>query len=872
MQSQIPFQNRPFVSRERELQQLADHLSWILKNKKPRIVFIHGDFGVGKTTLVEAFLQSVENNQSILIGRGKCSYEDQDNGRIPFIQVLNGLMRRQKTGPNGKKLLNWVKEVAPGWVDFLTLGLASPIVTTIDKSIELFRENETPRGGFLEKQIFMQFTNAISELTQGRGAILFIDDLHWADESSLRMIFHLMNNLVDCAVMVVCTYRTYDIQNSPHAGVFNDIHANLLYKSLGFADLELEKGIDVLSYATKRYGQNTIPVSVLEEIQHKSDGLPIFIVELFNLWEQMQLLRIIEQPDTKTSSWQLVADIDLNLPAGIMELLKERIRLLNTELRNIITGASVEGEDFSAQTIEKLFAIDRMLLLDDLGQLERKFNLIKERGSEQISTVLFDFYRFAHRFIREYVYQNEIPAPKRREMHRRLGECLEAIFGDREPIAAQIARHFREAMEPERAVDYMLMAAHYEARRYSWAECQNWCSQGLLIIDTSMNDRTELRVKFLEQLAEGFSFRLNHQEAAKTLSTAIRFAEGAKLEPEKILHLYSLISDTYEQMEDYENYQDVIEKGKELIRIHKIPVGQFRVSFNICAGLLKVRQGQLNSAIRSLTRTVEDAKKLKQDITGKHILADALGCLGVAYSFKGDYRNSVKYYRMSVDLFEMIGNISLQAFGMANMVDDLYWITDNPDELKSIILQSKKLAYQIGDVDSESYLWYVEGSIQMRDEDFEAAENSMKKAIGIWSHHDLEKVSSYAYADLAIIYVGKGDTESALMCALKALDLTSQDTQRGYALGALGMVESQKGDRINSLRHFRESIALLKGEEALHLAALVQRNFAEALLKVGKKESALDVLGEALATVRSFRLKREEKIIKEMMKHIRMTR
>jgi uncharacterized protein with von Willebrand factor type A (vWA) domain len=122
-----------------------------------------------------------------------------------------------------------------------------------------------------------------------------------------------------------------------------------------------------------------------------------------------------------------------------------------------------------------------------------------------------------------------------------------------------------------------LMAARYEARRYSWAECQNWCRQGLSIIDTLKDGRTELRIEFLEQLSEGFSFRLNHQEAANTLSEAIKIAEGANLEPEKILHLYSLISDTYEQVEDYESYRDIIAKGKELIRIHKIPPGLSRV-------------------------------------------------------------------------------------------------------------------------------------------------------------------------------------------------------------------------------------------------------------------------------------------------------
>jgi predicted ATPase len=869
MENQLPYQSKPFVGRQKELLLLGNNLSWVIMNKKPRIVFIHGDFGVGKTTLVENFLQAAEHtHQNVLVGKGKCSYEDQENGRVPFTQVLNGLVNQQKEGINGKRLLNWIKDVAPGWVDFLTIGLASPIVTTIDKSIELFRGTEPSKTIFMEKQIFMQFTNAIHELTQSRDAILFIDDLHWADESSLKMIFHLMNNLVDRAVMVVCTYRTYDIQNSPHASVFNTIHHNLLYKSLAFDDIELDKGIDVLSYANDRYGKDTIPTSVLEAIQQKSDGLPIFVVELFNLWEQKQFLQPIGQIGENKLSWQLVTDVDLILPAGIMELLKERVSLLSSELKNIITGASVEGEDFSAQTIEKLFSVDRMLLFDDLSALERKFNLIKEKGSEQISTELFDFYRFAHRFIREYIYNNEIPPAKRREMHLRLGECLEAIFQDRSPVASQIARHFREAKVFERAVDYMFLAARYEARRFSWAECQNWCRQGLSIISTLKGKRLELKIEFLEQLAECFDSNLRYQEAVAAFTEAIQLAESLNIAPEKILHLYALLSDTYEQMEDFENLHDVIAKGKRLIKAHKIAFGEARININIGEGLLKVRQGKLDSAIRILEQSVEDAKKVKQDPVGKKLLAGALNCLAVAYSFRGDYKNSVKHYQSAVHLVEASGDINLQAYYLVNMIDDLYWLTDNSDKLRLSILEAKKLVYQIGDIDSESYLLSVEGKIYLRNQEYQAAEIALNQAIHIWSRLNADKLSASAYADLAMVYLETGHKDKALANALKAVELASHDIVKGYCLDALAIVEFQTDDQVNSLSHFQEAIDMLEDDDALHLAALAQRHYADALIKIGKKKDALEVLGKALTRVRGLGLEREERIIKEQIEHI----
>lgn len=863
MANQPPFQEKPFVSREQELLQLSNDLSWILKNKKPHMAFVHGDFGVGKTTLIETFIETVKDQyKNILVAQGRCSYEDQDNGRVPFIQMLNELLRQQTEKLKIKKALIWLKTVAPVWADFITFGLAGPIMTTIDASISLLKD-ASHQPEFTENQIFMQFTNAIGELAEDQAVVLFIDDLHWADESSLKLSFHLMNNLVDKAVMLICTYRTYDIQHSSHAILFNSIHANLRYKSLAFDDIELVRGIHVTSYALKRYGKGVIPSTTLTSIQEISDGLAIFVVELFNLWEQKRILQLVEQTGENDLVWQLAPNVPLEIPKGIKELLKERVSLLDVQLKNIVTGASVEGEDFSAQTISKLFAIDQVILFDDLDILVHKFNLIKEQGEKEISSVIFDFYRFAHQFIREYIY-NEMPKGKRREMHQRWGECLRDICQDPRPFAGQIAHHFEKTEKPEQAVEYMLMAARYEAVRYSWAESQNWCRQGLSILESLNGDRANLKIIFLEQLARSFDSAGNYKDATVALSDAIKIAEEINLEPQELLDLYVSMSDIFEQMEDFENELLIIEKGKKLIKSHKIPLCETRVDFGISEGLLKVRQGKIDSAIKIFNKNIEDAKKIKQDNSGKKLLAGAWNCLGVAYSVKGDYKNSVRLYQLAVDLIESTGDITLYAYYMINMIEDSYWITDNSDELQSSISKARKLAYQAGDVDSQAYLLFVDGSILLRVKNFVLAKTSLMKAIELWDRLGLDKINSQAYSALALVYLGQGDMDRALANARKGVELASYDTAKGYGLDTLGVVEFARDDISNSISHLKEAISLLKNNGSLHYAAVAQRHYAEVLFKIGNKDGAIKVLDKVLKTVHGLGIEREERMAREL--------
>jgi predicted ATPase len=207
----------PFVGREKELRSLHQALNTVIETKKPKFVLIEGDFGVGKTTLVDHFLEQVaRENPSVLISKGDC-----DNPRIgfmPFLKFLKDLAKQRSLQETFQT--DWMELVlrkfAPTWLDFLSGARTQAI-----------------EGGDYNPQVllFVQFTNALSELAKQRPMIAFFDNLDRADVSSLDLLAHLAGNLQDQPILFICTYlpEAKEKEINPNAKEFHECYVKILH-------------------------------------------------------------------------------------------------------------------------------------------------------------------------------------------------------------------------------------------------------------------------------------------------------------------------------------------------------------------------------------------------------------------------------------------------------------------------------------------------------------------------------------------------------------------------------------------------------------------------------------------------------------------
>jgi hypothetical protein len=162
-----------------------------------------------------------------------------------------------------------------------------------------------------------------------------------------------------------------------------------------------------------------------------------------------------------------------DIPGRVEGIIEERIGRLEEALRDILSVASAEGQDFTAQVITRVEEMPQRELLRVLSQqLEKRHRLVREREEVKLGQQFLARYQFAHALFQQYLY-NGLGAGERRVLHGQIAALLEELYqGYTGEIAAQLARHYTEAGDDEKAGDYLLQAGDAAARLYADAEAR----------------------------------------------------------------------------------------------------------------------------------------------------------------------------------------------------------------------------------------------------------------------------------------------------------------------------------------------------------------------------------------------------------------
>src|SRR5262249_1686396 len=185
-------------------------------------------------------------------------------------------------------------------------------------------------------------------------------------------------------------------------------------------------------------------------------------------------------------SWTQGPGIDWHtLPAKVEGVIEKRIQRLETELRSILTIASVEGETFTAEVVARVQQVQERALVEQLSRnLEKRHRLVVAHILDWFGPQRLSFYRFRHQLFQQYVYHS-LAAIERVYLHEAVGSVLEALYGQQtEQVAVQLARHFDEAGLTEKAVTYLLQAGRRAARLSAYQEVIAHLTKGLVLLNS----------------------------------------------------------------------------------------------------------------------------------------------------------------------------------------------------------------------------------------------------------------------------------------------------------------------------------------------------------------------------------------------------
>jgi len=190
------------VGRESDLAQLHQWFNKALRGER-QVVFVTGEPGIGKTTVVETFLGQVAGEEELWIGRGQCvEHYGVGEAYLPVLEALGRLCREE----DGKEVVALLRHQAPTWL------VQMPAFLSTAELEELQRRT----AGVTRERMLRELAEALEALTAERALILRLEDLHWSDYSTLDLLAVLARRQERARLLIVGTYRPVEVLTCDH--------------------------------------------------------------------------------------------------------------------------------------------------------------------------------------------------------------------------------------------------------------------------------------------------------------------------------------------------------------------------------------------------------------------------------------------------------------------------------------------------------------------------------------------------------------------------------------------------------------------------------------------------------------------------------
>jgi tetratricopeptide (TPR) repeat protein len=352
-----------------------------------------------------------------------------------------------------------------------------------------------------------EFLLAIARALPSRGLLLVLDDLHWADKSSLLLLQHLAHRLAEARLLVAGSYRTVELHRThPLATVLADLRRDGISERLLLPPLPPE-AVVVLAEALAGVRP---AAGVLDLIARQTDGNPFFVRELTLHLQAEGFLQ--GHGATTTATW--------SVPESVREVIGRRLAKLGPQANQVLQAAAVLGGGFSFEVLRAMSGIEDALLLDAIDETAAA-GILREEG---------EGYAFGHALIRETLY-SELSLARRQRLHLRAAEVLMAVHADTlAGYLSDIADHYRLAgpvAEPAKAIDSALRAGEAAAGVFASEQALSHWRTALRLMERRATGPDQ-RLSLLERLAEltrsiGFD---HYPQAISYWSEALQLCEA----------------------------------------------------------------------------------------------------------------------------------------------------------------------------------------------------------------------------------------------------------------------------------------------------------------------------------------------------------
>jgi DNA-binding winged helix-turn-helix (wHTH) protein/tetratricopeptide (TPR) repeat protein len=430
------------VGREDERRQLLDAMQATLGGRR-QVVFLSGEAGIGKTTLVDHFAASVHREGLALVARGQCiDYRGAAEAYMPVLEALGQLV----ASASDSRLRELLAERAPSWLSQLPWLLTSDELRTLQERTV----------GATRERMLREMLEFLDALTAATPLVLILEDVHWADFATLDLIDALARRQASSRLLVLATYRPADVhaRNHPLASVERELRARGYAREIALSYLSLD---DVESLLLDRFPGCDCPGDLAAMLHARTHGNPFFVASVLDGWESRGAL--VRDGDGWTMRVPL-DDLTAGLPDQLRDVIVLQIEQVEAPVREMLASASVAGLEFAAVAVAAGVRSADDEVERQLADLARRGILIEARGTAEFPDgSVCGRFAFVHELYLDVLY-DDLPPGTLSRMHREIGVRLESAYGPESPEhGAELAMHFLRGRDLPKAAGYFGHAA-----------------------------------------------------------------------------------------------------------------------------------------------------------------------------------------------------------------------------------------------------------------------------------------------------------------------------------------------------------------------------------------------------------------------------
>src|SRR5262249_49959942 len=318
----------------------------------------------------------------------------------------------------------------------------------------------------------------LQALSVERRVILFIDDIHWADDSTVDLISYLASMFDRLGILIIATYRESELPRQHFRSLKLDLQARRQCKQI---ELGFLNQAEVELYLSLEFPTNRLPRDLGAKIHRRTEGHPLFVADLVRY---LISRNAIVKDDGVWVLGSTFGETEKELPESVRSMIQRKIDLVGEDDMRLLETASLQGYEFDSAVVTKILDMDPLKAEERLEELERVHHLVRLVAEQEMPNQTPSCrYQFVHSLYQKPSNGRLRPC-RRQTVPTATARALEEYYGERRSeIAALLAPLYNAGRQYGQAAEHYLLASQHAASLFAHREAAMMAKRGLEIVN-----------------------------------------------------------------------------------------------------------------------------------------------------------------------------------------------------------------------------------------------------------------------------------------------------------------------------------------------------------------------------------------------------